>query len=488
MSKRPRVVVLGGGFGGLSAARGLADADVDVTLIDRMNHHLFQPLLYQVAMAGLSPADIAVPIRRVLSKQDNARVLLAEVTAIHLDDRRLELEDGSEVPFDALVLSVGARTNYFGKDEWKQHALGLKSIDDALEIRRRVLLAFEAAEREQDEKRRKALMTFVVIGGGPTGVEIAGALSDLARTVLDDDFRAIDPSAARVLLLEMADKVLAGVFDDRLCRRAKEQLEEIGVEVRLGTAVEAIDADGVVAGGERIDAVTVLWTAGIRGRGLAETLGVELDKGKRVIVKPDCSIPGYPQCFAIGDIASFTPPGKDRPLPGLAPVALQQGRHVADNVRRVLAGQPTRDFDYVDKGVMATIGRSRAVAETLGGRLRVTGFFAWLTWLFVHIWFLIDFRNRVSVLLNWFWAYITYRRGARLITGPRPWELLRDRALRGSGTPPSQDTGNAAGEGDDRRSGTRGVGDHGTGGEPARLDDEARADQAARSERDGSET
>ncbi|MCA9596825.1 MAG: NAD(P)/FAD-dependent oxidoreductase, partial [Myxococcales bacterium] len=415
---------------GLTAARELADEYVGITLVDRANHHLFQPLLYQVATAGLSPTDIAVPIRRVLTKQDNVRVLLSEVTAIALDERTVELDDGTKLPFDVLVLAAGARSNYFGNETWKEHTLGLKTVDDALEIRKRVLLSFEAAEREKDEARRKRLMTFVVIGGGPTGVEVAGALSDLARTVLDEDFRAIDPSGARVLLVEMADRVLAGVFDEKLCRRAQEQLEELGVEVRLGTPVKEIDERGIRLGDERIDAATVLWTAGVRGRGVAETLGVELDKNGRVVVEPDCSIPGHPRCFVIGDLASFTPPGKDKPLPGLAPVALQQGRHVAKNVPRVLRGERTLEFSYVDKGVMATIGRSRAVAETLGGRVRVTGFIAWLTWLFVHIWFLIDFRNRVSVLLNWFWAYVTYRRGSRLITGRRPWELLRDQRPR----------------------------------------------------------
>jgi NADH dehydrogenase len=419
-----RVVVIGGGFGGLAAACGLARAPVQVTLVDRSNHHLFQPLLYQVATAGLSPADIAYPIRTVLRHQENARVLLGEVTRVDLEERRCVLDDGSELAFDWLVVAAGARTNYFDKEaEWKPHALGLKDLDEALEIRRRVLLAFEAAERETDPVARHRLLTFVVIGGGPTGVEVAGALSDLARTVLADDFRTIDPSVARIVLLERGDRLLAAGFDPKLSKRALRQLVELGVEVRLDTAVESIDEQGVaVSGGERIDSTTVLWTAGIRARGVARTLGVEIDRGGRVKVDADCSIPGHPRAFAIGDIACLTQEGAQSPLPGLAPVALQEGRHVA----RIIAsgGKRRPPFRYVDKGVMATIGRSRAVAQALNGSLRVSGFLAWCAWLFIHIWFLIGFKNRVSVLGNWFWSYLTYRRGARLITGERSWDLL----------------------------------------------------------------
>ncbi len=421
---RPRIVIVGGGFGGLATARGLSDFDAEVILVDRANHHLFQPLLYQVAMAGLSPADIAVPIRRVLREQRNVRVLLAEVHTLDPAKRELGLDDGSILSFDYLVLAVGAKTNFFGNEDcFGRHALGLKSVDEALEIRRRVLCAFEAAERESDEEVRKRLLSFIIIGGGATGVELAGALSDLSRTVLADDFRAIDPKEARVLVLERAKRLLPGAFGDKLAERAKEQLEELGVEVLLERTVTDITARGVRMGDERLDGATVIWTAGVRGVGLADRMGVDVDSAHRVVVRSDCSLEEFPHIFAIGDVARFVPPGSKQPLPGVAPVAAQQGRHTAKNIIRLVAGKETRPFEYVDKGIMATIGRSRAVAQTWGGRLRLTGFAAWLAWLFVHIWFLIDFRNRVSVLLNWFWSYVSYRRGARLITGERPWEL-----------------------------------------------------------------
>lgn len=420
----PRVVIVGGGFGGLACARALGGEDVRVTLVDRANHHLFQPLLYQVATAGLSPADIAYPIRTVLRHQENARVLLGEVTRIDLPAKRCVLDDGSELGWDYLVLAAGARTNYFDKEaEWKPHALGLKDLDEALEIRRRVLLAFEAAERETDPALRQRLLTFVVIGGGPTGVEVAGALSDLSRTVLADDFRTIDPSVSRIVLIERGERLLSGGFDEKLSKRALRQLVELGVEVRLTTSVDVIDGRGVcVTGNERIDAATVLWTAGVKARGVAKSLGVELDRAGRVKVLADASIPGHPDAFAIGDIAQLVPEGSEQPLPGLAPVALQQGRHVA----RVIAsgGKRRPPFAYRDKGIMATIGRSRAVAQALSGSLQVSGFVAWCAWLFIHIWFLIGFRNRVSVMANWLWNYLTYKRGARLITGERSWDLL----------------------------------------------------------------
>lgn len=433
---RPKVVIVGGGFGGLATAKALSGVAADVTLVDRSNHHLFQPLLYQVAMAGLSPADIAVPIRRVLRHQKNVRVLLGEVVRVDIEENELTLDDGTTLPFEYLVIAAGARTNYFGKeDTWRAHSLGLKTVDEALEIRRRVLIAFEAAERETDEDARKRLLTFVVIGGGPTGVEIAGALADLSRTVLADDFRAIDPKSARILLIEAADRLLPGAFDARLAERAKEQLAELGVEVLLGKKVEDIDEQGVIAGGERVESSTVLWTAGVKGRGLARSLGVKLDGGDRVIVEQDCSLPEHPDVFAIGDIARFVPEGESAPLAGIAPVAAQQGRHVAIMIERRIAGKATEPFHYVDKGMMATIGRSRAVAQTLNGKLRLSGFLAWLAWLFVHIWFLIDFRNRLSVLFNWAWNYVSYRRGARLITGERSWELL----LRLTGKSPPAD-------------------------------------------------
>jgi NADH:quinone reductase (non-electrogenic) len=434
----PEILIVGGGFGGLAAARALSRAHVKITLLDRSNHHLFQPLLYQVATAGLSPADIAYPIRTVLRHQENARVLLAEVTRIDLDGTRVTLDDGSTLDFDYLVLAAGARTNYFDKEaEWKPHAHSLKDVDEALEIRRRVLLAFEASEREKDPAARQRLMTFVVIGGGPTGVEVAGALSDLARTVLEDDFRNVDPSVARIVLVERGDRLLAGAFAPRSSKKALRQLVELGVEVRLDCTVETIDARGVgVAGGERIDAATVLWTAGVKARGVAKTLGVELDRAGRVIVKPDCSIPDHPNAFVIGDIACHVPEGESEPLPGLAPVAMQQGRHVA---RIIGGGGKTRPpFRYVDKGTMATIGRSRAVARAFNGKLVLSGFLAWCAWLFIHIWFLVGFRNRVSVFANWIWNYLTYRRGARLITGHRSWDLLPE--IAGHRTEPESGT------------------------------------------------
>lgn len=421
--EEPHVVIIGGGFGGLATARGLSSENVKITLIDRSNHHLFQPLLYQVATAGLSPADIAYPIRTVLRNQENVRVLLGEVTRIDLDHKRLGLADGAELGWDYLVIAAGARTNYFDKeDAWRPHALGLKDVDEALEIRRRVLLAFEAAEREADPTVRERLLNFVIIGGGPTGVEIAGALSDLARTVLADDFRSIDPAQAKIILIERSPRLLPGGFHDKLAIKAKRQLEELGVDVRLSTSVDDIDENGVRTGDTRIESATVLWTAGVKARGVARTLGVELDRVNRIKVKSDCSIPGHENAFAIGDIAHFVPEGTDSPLGGVAQVALQQGAHVAKIIAS--GGKKRPVFQYWDKGIMATIGRSRAVAQMLNGKVRISGFMAWMAWLAVHLWFLIGFRNRTSVILNWFWNYLTYRRGARLITGQRSWDLL----------------------------------------------------------------
>jgi NADH dehydrogenase len=417
----PHVVIVGGGFGGLTTAKSLGRVKVRVTLVDRANHHLFQPLLYQVAMAGLSPADIAVPIRSVLSKYENAQVLLADVDSIDLSARHLRLDSGKSLSYDYLVVSVGAKTNYFGHDDWTRHALGLKTLDDAVEIRRRVLLAFEAAEREEDPVARKRLLTFVVIGGGPTGVEIAGSLVELGRFVLADDFRRIRDERVRVVLIEATERLLPGGFHPKVATRAKEQLEELGAEVRLGSRVVGIDSHGVSLENGTIEASTVLWTAGVRAKRLAETLGVELDRAQRVKVLRDCSLPGYPEAFAIGDVACFIPEGSEHPLPGVSPVAMQQGRFVARVIGDRVAGRTAApEFRYFDKGIMATIGRSRAVAQM--GKLELSGVVAWLAWLFVHIFYLIDFRNRLAVLLNWSWSYITYRRGARLITGDRPWE------------------------------------------------------------------
>jgi NADH:ubiquinone reductase (H+-translocating) len=419
----PHIVVIGGGFAGLTLCQRLVRRPVWVTLVDRSNHHLFQPLLYQVAMAGLSPADIAIPIRAVLRRQSNARVVMAEVVGVDFKAQHLVLHDGEQLAYDYLVVAAGASTNFFGHESsWGAHALGMKSLEDAIEMRRRVLLAFEAAEREPSPEARRKLLTFVVIGGGPTGVEVAGALAELARFVLADDFRAIHPSDARVVLIEAGARLLAGGFSEKLSRLAQAQLIELGVEVRLGAQVRDISEGCVHFETDDLEAATILWTAGVRGRRLARLLGAELDRTGRIVVHQDCSLPGHPEVFAIGDIASFTPEGKSQPLPGLAPVAMQQGRYVARAILDRARGKSPKPFHYVDKGIMATIGRSRAVAQS--GRLELSGLVAWMMWLVVHIWYLITFRNRLLVLFGWFYNYALYRRGARLITGERSWRSL----------------------------------------------------------------
>lgn len=408
----PHVVIVGAGFGGLAAARALARAPVRVTVVDRSNHHLFQPLLYQVAMAALSPAEIAVPIRAVFRDDPNVTVLMAEVVSFDLDGRRLALADGTSLAWDYLVVAAGAETNYYGHPEWSLHAPGLKSIEDAIEIRRRVLVALERAESATDQELRRALLTFVVIGGGPTGLELAGAIAELARPIAESDFRRIDPSWIKVVLLEAGERLLAA-FDPRLSEKAREQLADIGVEVRTGERVTNIDGQGVWLGGELIRSQSILWTAGVHASGLAARLGAPLDRGGRVVVGQDCALPGRPRVFAIGDIARFDTP--EGPLPGVSPVAMQQGRYVARMIERDRRGEAREPFHYLDKGTMATIGRSRAVAQV--GRLRLSGLLAWLMWLFVHLWYLLDRRNRVSVFLDWCWSYVTFRHGARLITG-----------------------------------------------------------------------
>ena len=409
----PHVVIVGGGFGGLNAARALSRRPVRVTLLDRRNYHLFQPLLYQVASAALSPADIATPLRSILRKAANVSVLLAEAETIDLANRRLVLDQG-ELGYDALILAAGAGHSYFGHDDWELLAPGLKTLEDALEIRRRVLLAFEAAERESDGAERRALLTFVIVGAGPTGVELAGALAEIARETIARDFRAIDPRQARVILLEGGPRILPS-FPEALSKRAQMALSRLGVEVRTGSMVTRITPDAVWLGGEQIRSRAVLWAAGVAAAPLARSLGVPLDHAGRVLVEPDLSIPGHPEAFVIGDLAAFIHQ-TGQPLPGLAPVAIQQGRAVADNVWRRLRGEPTRPFHYFDKGSMAAIGRAKAVAVM--GRLRLWGFPAWLAWVFVHILYLIGFRNRFLVVFEWAWAYFTYQRGARLITGP----------------------------------------------------------------------
>jgi len=415
---QPHVVIVGGGFGGLYAARALANRPVRVTLLDRRNHHLFQPLLYQVATAALNPSDIATPLRSILRRAPNVTVLLAEVVSVDLAGRRLVLAEGA-MPYDALVLAAGAGHSYFGHDDWEPLAPSLKTLEDALEIRRRVLLAYEEAERERDGAEQRALLTSVVIGGGPTGVELAGALAEISRETIARDFRLIDPTKARIVLLEGGPRVLAA-FPDPLPARAAAALARIGVEVRTGATVTRVTPDAVWLGGEQIRARTVLWAAGVAAAPLTRTLGVPLDHAGRVLVERDLSIPGHPEAFAIGDLCAFTG-GDGRPLPGLAPVALQQGRAAARNVLHHLAGEPTEAFHYRDRGSMATIGRAAAVAVV--GRLRLSGLPAWLAWLFVHIMFLIGFRNRFLVLFEWAWAYVSWQRGARLITGP--WRARR---------------------------------------------------------------
>ncbi|HEY7511160.1 MAG TPA: NAD(P)/FAD-dependent oxidoreductase [Vicinamibacteria bacterium] len=409
----PHVVVIGGGFAGLSAARRLGGAGVRVTLLDRRNHHVFQPLLYQVATAGLSGTEVAAPLRRILRKEGNVTVLLAEATGVNVAERRLGLADG-ELAYDYLIVATGATHSYFGHHEWERFAPGLKSLEDALLIRRRLLLAFERAERETDARRRTEWLTFVVIGGGPTGVELAGTLIELARYTLRHEFRRMDPGGARVVLLEGLDRVLPP-YPPELSAKAREQLERLGVEVRTGAMVTGVDEEGVAIGGERLRARTVLWGAGVAASPLGRSLGAPLDKAGRVKVAADLSVPGHPEVFVTGDLASVVQDGK--PVPGVAPAANQMGDQAARNVLRLVRGQPTRPFRYVDKGSLATIGRRAAVAEVRG--LKLWGLPAWLAWLGIHIFFLIGFRNRIVVLFEWALAYFTHQRNARLILEPR---------------------------------------------------------------------
>jgi NADH dehydrogenase len=412
-SQRPRVVIVGAGFGGLAAAKALSGAPVDVTVIDRRNYHLFQPLLYQVATAGLSPADIASPIRSILARQRNTSVVLDRVTGIDMTAREV-VAGHRRVPYDVLILATGARHAYFGHDEWEVHAPGLKKIEDATELRRKILLAFEHAETASDEDERRALLNFVVVGGGPTGVEMAGAIAELARKALARDFRAIDPRDARVILIEAGPRLLAG-FHPALSEAARQALEKLGVEVQLGTAVTHCTPDGVTLGDDRIAARTIVWGAGVRASRAAKWLGAEADQVGRVKVGRDLSLPGHPEIFVIGDTAHVAG-SEGRALPGIAPVAKQQGVYVARLVRARLQGRQIPPFAYRNYGSMATIGRRNAVAQL--GRVRLSGYLAWWLWGLAHIYFLIGFRNRISVAANWAWNYLTFQRGTRLITGP----------------------------------------------------------------------
>jgi NADH dehydrogenase len=407
----PRVVIVGAGFGGLSAAKQLARTPFSVTIVDRHNYHLFQPLLYQVATAGLSPGDIASPIRGILNRQSNARVILAKVSGIDMA-RREVLAEGRRIAYDFLVLATGAEHAYFGHD-WSSYAPGLKTIDDATYLRRRILLAFERAEAEPDPDERRRLLNFVVVGGGPTGVEMAGAIAELAKRALAADFRSIDPRCARIILIEAGPRLLAP-FSPALSEAARGSLEQLGVEVRLGASVTDCDCSGVSLGDERVQTRTTVWAAGVKASPVAEWLGAESDRAGRVKVKTDLSVPGHPNIFVIGDAAA-TAESDGKPLPGVAPVAKQQGWYVANLITARVEGKNLPAFRYRDPGSMATIGRKRAVAQI--GAFKASGLVAWLLWSVAHIYFLIGFRNRLAVAMNWCWNYVTFQRGTRLITG-----------------------------------------------------------------------
>ncbi|HEY5793186.1 MAG TPA: NAD(P)/FAD-dependent oxidoreductase [Chthoniobacterales bacterium] len=416
------MVIIGGGFGGLSAAKVFEGQAVKVILIDRSNHHLFQPLLYQVATAGLAPADIAQPIRSILRDQENASVVLDEVTAIKTATREVVTPDIT-FKYDYLIVAAGARHSYFGHDEWEPFAPGMKSLEDAVEIRRRILVGFEVAEKALSDEERKAALTFVVVGAGPTGVEMAGAIAELARFTLKKDFRRINPADAHVMLVEAGPRVLPP-FSPVSSERTVAQLKALGVDVRTGCAVTQIAEGEAVIGGEHIKTNTIIWAAGNKASPLAGMLGAELDRQGRVTVNPDLSVNGHPEVFAVGDMAFATFKG-GKPVPGVSPAALQGGRHAAQNILRLIKGEKTQKWEYFDKGSMATIGRHSAVAEV--GPLKLSGISAWLGWAFVHLFFLIGFKSRIMVFFEWAWAYFTYSKGSRLIsTAPGKWGVLRD--------------------------------------------------------------
>src|SRR6202011_3922129 len=411
----PRVVIVGAGFGGLAAARALARAPSRITVIDRKNHHTFQPLLYQVATAGLSPSEIAAPIRSILRGRDNVEVLLGEVTGFDLARRLVETPE-QKIPYDYLVVAAGASHAYFGHDDWEPFAPGLKTIEDALEIRRRVLLAFELAERQAAAGESGFPLNFVVVGAGPTGVELAGTLAEISRHALVREFRAIDPKSAKILLLEGGPRVLP-TYPEELSSSAQEQLQQLGVEVRTSALVTGVEPGVVCVGETRLAATVILWAAGVAASPLGKKLGVPVDRAGRVAGEPDLSLPDHPEVFVLGDLAALNDES-GKMLPGVAPVAIQQGNWVADTIARDLENQPRRNFRYHDKGSLATIGRAAAVAQFgKSGKFHLSGYFAWLAWLFIHILFLIGFRNRLIVMIQWAWSYLTYERGARLITG-----------------------------------------------------------------------
>jgi NADH dehydrogenase len=410
---QPHVVIIGGGFAGLWAVRGLASAKVRITLVDRGNHHLFQPLLYQVATAGLSAPDIAAPLRHILRAQRNVEVRMATVTGIDADAKRIELDDGSALDFDTLLLASGATHAYFGNDHWAEHAPGLKTLDDALDLRRKLLLAFERAEAATDPAEREAWLHFAIVGGGPTGVELAGTLAEIARHTLKDEFRNIDPAQARVRLVVAGPRVLAA-FPEDLSAKAKRQLEKLGVDVALGTPVQEINVDGYRLGDAFVPSKTVVWAAGVAASPLGAMLGAPLDRAGRVQVQPDLSVPGHPHVFVAGDLAALSQ-ANGKPVPGVAPAAKQMGRLVAHNIRARLSGGKTNAFAYRDYGNLATIGRMAAVVDL--GKISFSGLLAWWFWLVMHVFFLIGFRNRLVVLLNWWWAYWSYQRAARIILG-----------------------------------------------------------------------
>ena len=415
------MVIVGGGFAGLNAAKGLANApEIDVTLLDARNHHLFQPLLYQVATAGLSPAEIAAPIRAILTHARNIRVLQEQVVDVDLS-RRMVVSDSGEHPYDYVLLACGSKHAYFGHDAWEVHAPGLKTLEQATEIRRRVLTAFEEAEKEASPERKRALLTFAIVGGGPTGVELAGAIGEMSRFTLARDFRHIDPTLARVILVEAGPRILPS-FDKSLAARAARDLESLGVQIWSQSLVTNIDAEGLDVGTERLLCRTVLWAAGVKASSLGQRLGADLDRQGRVIVGPDLSLAGHREVFIAGDLAHVKGPDGN-PLPGMAPAALQQGRYVARRIRAMARGASYPDFRFRDKGQMATIGRRRAILQS--GAIKFGGFAAWLSWLLVHIYYLTGFRSRMFVVLQWAWSYFSYGRGARLIVG-KAWRFYAD--------------------------------------------------------------